>query len=67
MFILVSVYQITSVKRYFQANCQANFMSFPDEVVFSGVRLIITDKNGEFLAQTGGTYENTDLFCYKSA
>ena len=46
-----------------QAICQTSFMSFSDELVYSGVRLIITDRNGKFLGSHGGTDENTDLFC----
>ena len=41
MFIQVLEYQI----KYFQAICQTSFMSFPDEVVFSGVRLICPSVN----------------------
>ena len=62
MFILVSEYQITSSKRYFQASCQISFMSFTDEVVVSGLRLIITGRNGKFLGWHGETYENTIFF-----
>ena len=34
-------------------------MSFPDEVVLSGVCLIITDRNSKFLGSQGRTVENT--------